>query len=86
MSGRIFGICIAATLILIGLYLSRFWPFEWWSRDGLFGIKELRPQGDLLRRWLRGTMLAPYDLLVWSVGCFAVLTMLQNLWNRLSKH
>ena len=85
MMGRIFGIFIAAAVVLLALYLSRFWPFDWWSRDGLFGVKELRPQGDLLRQWLRGTMLAPYDLLVWMVGGFVILTQLQNLWSRLSK-
>lgn len=86
MMGRVFGICLAAALVLIGLYLSRFWPFDWWNRDGLLGVEALRPQGDLLRRWLRGTMFAPYDLLIWVVGCFAILTMLQNLWNRLTNH
>jgi hypothetical protein len=84
MIGRIFGVCIAAALILIALYLSRFWPFDWWSRDGLFGVKELRPQGDLLRRWLRGTMFGPYDLLIWTMGGIVVLSILQSLWTKLT--
>lgn len=82
MIGRIVGLAAAIALILIALYLSRFWPFEWWDRDGLFGIKELRPQGDLMRRWLRGTVFAPFDLLIWSVGGFAVLSILNILRDR----
>ena len=55
MIKRIFALVLVAVTALILLYLSRFWIFEWWGRDGLFGISDLRPQGGLLGRWLRGT-------------------------------
>ncbi|MGB0412160.1 MAG: hypothetical protein ACPGFA_11270 [Pikeienuella sp.] len=86
MTGRVLGIAMAAMLTILALYLSRFWPFEWWGRDGLLDIKDLRPQGDLLRLWLRGTPFAAYDLLIWAIGCFAVLTGIQNLWNKVFSH
>jgi len=36
----LFGIFAIAVVML---YLSRFWIFSFWGRDGLFGIEELRP-------------------------------------------
>lgn len=68
---------IAAALF----YISRFWGFSLWSRDGLFGIAELRPQGGLLARWLRGTQFAPFELLIWAVAVFISLTWLQKLFD-----
>ena len=79
------------SLIVVGfaaavlLYLSRFWLFSLWDRGGLFGIKELIPQGGLLQRWLRGTDLAPYELLIWVMLGFLALTLLQKLFDRINK-
>ncbi|MEM7191157.1 MAG: hypothetical protein AAF439_16210 [Pseudomonadota bacterium] len=75
---RILGLILAAVIGLILWYLSPFWPFDWWGREGLFGLQDLRPGGDLLSRWLRGTMFAPFDVLIWIVGAFLVLTWVQN--------
>ena len=63
-----------AVVILVGailLYLSRFWIFSWWGRDGLFGVEALRPQGDLIARWLRGTDFRPFELLSLGHGRFS---------------
>ncbi|WP_298837073.1 hypothetical protein [uncultured Roseobacter sp.] len=65
------------------VYLSRFWTWSFWPRSGLFGIEELRPQGGLLGRWLRGTDAAPYELLIWAVGVFVLLSLLQKIWDKL---
>ena len=70
---------LVALLGLIMLYLSRFWVFELWSRPGLFGLSELRPNGGLLARWLRGTPFAPFELLIWAAGVFLILTYLQKI-------
>ena len=70
---------------LLLLYISRFWIFNWWDRPGLFGLKQLPPQGGLLQRWLRGTDLAPYELLIWVMAGFLVLTAIQKLFDRISK-
>ena len=75
---------IATALAVVMLYLSRFWPFDLWSRPGLFGWGELPPQGGLLGRWLRGTDAAPYELIIWGVGCFIVLTYAQKLLDRIT--
>lgn len=81
---RVIGLILAILLAVIFLYISRFWIFDLWGREGLFGIEYLRPGGDLLRRELRGTPLAPYDLLVWVAGGFLVLTMLEKLWSKVT--
>ena len=81
---RVIGVTLALIILIVWLYISRFWIFDLWGRDGLFGIEALRPGGDLLRRdWLRGTMFRPYDLLIWTAGGFLLLTMLEKLWSRM---
>ena len=82
---RIIGLILAILLAVIFLYISRFWIFDLWGREGLFGIEYLRPGGDLLRRELSGTFFAPYDLLVWAAAGFFVLTMLEKVWVKLTQ-
>jgi hypothetical protein len=81
---RIIGLTLAILLAVIFLYISRFWIFDLLGREGLLGIEYLRPGGDILRRELRGTPLAPYDLLVWVAGGFFLLTMLEKLWGKVT--
>ena len=80
---RALGLILAILLAAIFLYISRFWIFDLWGREGLFGVEYLRPGGDLLRRELRGTFLAPYDLLVWVGGGFAILSVLDSIWSKI---
>lgn len=81
---RIFWLIFTAALGAILLYLSRFWTFSLWPRGGLFGIEALRPQGDLVDQWLRGTDFAPFELMIWALGAFLVLTWLQKLYDLLN--
>ncbi len=83
MMRRILWLLITALVGLSLLYISRFWLFDLWARDGLFGIKALRPQGGLLALWLRETPFAPFELLIWISGTFMSLTWLENLYHRL---
>lgn len=73
---------VVALVAMALFYISRFWDFRLWGSDGLLGIKALRPQGGLLALWLRGTPLAPYELIIWAVGSFLILTGLQTLFDR----
>ena len=81
MIRRLFWLVLIALIGAALFYASRFWPFRFWGREGLFGIPDLRPQGGLVQVWLRGTPLAPYELLVWAVGCFLILTGIQKLYD-----
>lgn len=72
---------IVALVALTLFYISRFWTLNLWSRDGLFGLSELRPQGGLLAQWLRGTPFAPFELLIWAIAVFISLTWLQRLFD-----
>ncbi|MEO0402134.1 MAG: hypothetical protein AAF214_07140 [Pseudomonadota bacterium] len=81
---RALWIVIAAAVAVVLFYISRFWYLSLWPRSGLFGIEALRPQGGLLGRWLRGTDFAPFELLIWAVGAFLVLTVLQKLYDLLN--
>ena len=77
MIRRVIGLLIAVAAFAALFYISRFWAFRLWSGDELFG---LRPQGGYVARWLRGTDFAPFELLIWAIGGFAVLTLLQRLY------
>ena len=83
MRQRIVRLAVAVIVGLLLLYVSRFWPFELWSRDGLLGWSELPPGGDLLARWLGGTPASPFELVIWAVAAFLSLTLLQRLFERL---
>ncbi|MEO0502354.1 MAG: hypothetical protein AAFZ14_03445 [Pseudomonadota bacterium] len=82
---RVFWLLIAALATAVLYYVSRFWTYRLWPRDGLFGVEALRPQGGLVGRWLRGTDFAPFELLIWAVGAFLVLTILQKLYDLTTK-
>ena len=75
---RVILLIITALVGVVFLYLSRFWMFDLWPRSGLFGIEALRPNGGLLGRWLRGTPFAPFELLIWAIGVFMILTYIQR--------
>ncbi|MFA3920859.1 hypothetical protein [Ruegeria hyattellae] len=79
-----FFLAVTAILTAVLVYLSRLWFLSLWPRPGLLGIEALRPQGGLLGRWLRGTEAAPFELIIWAVGCFLVLTLAQKLYDRLT--
>ena len=74
---------VVAIVGIVLLYVSRFWMFNLWERPGLFGLKELPPQGGLLQRWLRGTDLAPFELLIWFIVGFLALTAMQKIFEKL---
>ena len=81
---RLITLAVVALLATVLFYLSRFWYLSLWPRSGLFGNPELPPTGGLIRRWLRGTDAAPYELLIWAVGCFLVLTLAQKIYDLLT--
>jgi len=70
---------LALAVAVALLYVSRFWPAELWTRGSLLGELGLRPQGDMVRFWLRGTSFATFDLIVWAVGVFLVLSWTDKL-------
>ncbi len=76
---RVFLLLLMAVFGIIALYLSRFWFLDLWSRQGLFGYSDLRPGGGLLDRWLRGTEFRPFELIIWIVSVFLLLTWLQKI-------
>ncbi len=71
---------VAATGFVL-LYISRFWLFSLWDRPGLFDIKALPPQGGLLRSWLRGTDFVPFELMIWAICGFLILTALEKIFD-----
>ena len=85
MTRRIFWMIVTIIVAAILAYLSRFLVFDLWGRGGLFGVQELRPQGGLLGRWLRGTPFQPFELIIWFIAMFLVLTWLEKAYDRLTK-
>ena len=85
MIARVFWISVVAVLSVVAFYLSRFWIFPWWGREGLWGLEWARPQGGLVSVWLRGSEFTQFELLFWVIGVFAVLSLLQSGVNRYFK-
>ena len=83
---RAAGLCLALILAVALAYVSRFWVVERWGREGLFGVGEVRAGGDLWRGWMRGIGLGAFDLILWAVAGFALLTVVQKIWDRLTGH
>ncbi len=79
MTGRLIGLATAAFLATAIFYASRYWSFRWWDRPGLLGWSELPPQGGLVRTWLRGTSFAVYDIILWAIAAFILLTLVQKV-------
>ncbi len=82
---RILGIGLAAALIGVLFYTSRFWLYSLWPRTGLWGVELLRPNGDLAASLLRGTPFAPASLIIWGIAAFLVLSILQAAWSKIFK-
>ena len=75
-----FVVCAVAAII----YVSRFWIWTApWSNAGLFGLKDLSPHGDVLRRLLSGTWFRDFDIIIWGAAAIVVLSALQWLRARL---
>ena len=83
MIHRISLLTVTAIIAAALYYGSRFWEFRLWGRPGLFGWDQLPPQGGLVGRWLRGTDFAPFELLIWAVAAFLILTWLEKLFSRI---
>ncbi|MEM6824078.1 MAG: hypothetical protein AAF566_03110 [Pseudomonadota bacterium] len=78
----IFGMLLAVPAFVGLYYISRFWEFRLWGRDEFYG---LRPQGGYVGQWLRGSDFAPFELLIWAAGVFAVLSILQKIYDFFSR-
>ena len=70
-------IVLAVATVL--LYISRFWPFEFWGRKHPLAEFGLRPDGNMLRVWLRGTPVASFDLFIWILISFPILSVTEKL-------
>ena len=91
---KIILLLIVITVGIALLYISRFWLFSLWDRPGLFDIKQIPPKGGLMLSWLRdlrsatsGTVnLIPFELMIWAISGFLVLTGLEKLFDRFKKN
>lgn len=82
--GRILGLAIVTVVGAALYYGSRFWDFRLWERPGLFGSEALPPQGRVVRTWLRGTDFAVFELLIWVIAVFLILTAVQWIFDRIA--
>ena len=76
---RAMGIVLVVSVALVLLYISRFWPVELWGRPSVLAQIGLRPGGGLLLQWLRGTPFSQFELLIWAIHTFAVLTLTERV-------
>jgi hypothetical protein len=83
MITRIAGLLTAFLLAAFIVYASRYWIFDLWVREGLFGMAWLPPQGGLIRSWTGGTMWSPFDIVLWGIATFLLLTLAQAIRDRI---
>ncbi|MGF1621074.1 MAG: hypothetical protein ACFCUR_10715 [Rhodomicrobiaceae bacterium] len=83
MITRIAGLLTAFLLAAFIAYASRYWIFDLWGREGLFGVSWLPPQGGLIRSWTGGTMWSPFDIILWGIAAFLLLTFVQAIRDRI---
>ncbi|MCY4301853.1 MAG: hypothetical protein OXC68_09005 [Aestuariivita sp.] len=81
-----FAVLIVLIVTILLLYISRFWPIELWGRRSFLGELGFRPGGGLLRHVLRGTPLAQFELIIWAVGGFLVLSLVEKIVSRIWRH
>lgn len=72
-------VCVATGL----LYVSRFWPYPLWTGQSWLGQAGWPPRGGLLMQWLRGTQFVQFELLIWVLGSFFVLSLTEKLAHRI---
>ncbi len=83
---HIVGVAWAGLLTAILYYSSRLWTFQApWGREGLFGVSELRPGGDIIRPLLRGTWASDFDIVIWGAGAIVLLSVLAAIIGRFSR-
>ncbi|MEL6747391.1 MAG: hypothetical protein AAFO79_06235 [Pseudomonadota bacterium] len=83
--GHLIGLVWVAALTLVLVYVSRFWIWQApWDRQGLFGIRELSPAGDALRRSLRGTWGSEFDIVIWGAGAIVLLSLFAWLTSKIA--
>lgn len=86
LASRIGGVFLAIVFAVIITYASRFWPWPgFWSTEGVFGVSWLHPNGEWVKRFLRGTVFARYDLLIWGGLAFLLLSIAEALGSRWHK-
>lgn len=83
---RVISLTVVAIIGVFLFYISRFWVFNLWDRSGLFGWEELGPNGGLVARWVRRTEFAPFELMLWIIGVFLLLTFVQKIFDKTSGH
>ncbi len=83
---KLLSLSIVAITGFVLLYISRFWLFSLWERPGLFDLKTLPPQGGLLRSWLRGTDFVPFELMIWVISGFLILTGLEKVFDAIKRN
>lgn len=81
---RVLGLLTTACLAAAALYVSEFWVFRLWE-GRLWDVQALRPGGDVLAFFLRGTDARPFALIIWAVLVFLFLTLCQWIWARIFK-
>lgn len=72
-------VLVVVAVAIALFYISRFWPFDLWTRQSWLAQIGLRPQGALLQSWLRGTSFAQFELLIWVAASFLILSWTEKL-------
>ena len=73
--------CCAVTILCVPviLYLSPFWPFQFWTNQHWLAEWGLHPRGNMITRWARQLGIAPFSLLIWAAVSLLLLELAQRI-------
>mgnify|MGYP001794506552 CR=1 FL=1 len=61
------------------LYLSPWWPFQFWTNQHWLAEWGLHPRGNMITLWARQLGVGPFALLIWAAVSLALLEVAQRI-------
>lgn len=68
------GLCVPLIL-----YLSPWWPFQFWSNQHWLADMGLHPRGNMITRWARQLGVGPFAILIWAAVSLVLLEVAQRI-------
>jgi hypothetical protein len=72
-----YGLTTLAVVVIV--YLSPFWPFQFWTNQHWLAQVGLHPRGDMITRWARQAGIAPFAILIWAAVSLVMLELAQKV-------
>lgn len=74
-------LCAVVTVLCVPviLYLSPWWPFQFWTNQHWLADWGLHPRGNMITRWARQLGVGPFAILIWAAVALGLLELAQRI-------